>query len=99
MLVRDRKGDGAAVDGAEHRSDEPVERGLERSADVALGDDQGRDDGPEALRERKGLSQAARLDAVMRRACTAFGPWRRGSRQPLTASVLARRHSPACPLT
>src|SRR3954454_24293634 len=43
--------------------------------------------------------KAARLDAVMRRACTAFGPWRGGSRQPLTASVLARRHSPACPLT
>src|SRR3954471_15922793 len=43
------------------------------------------------------MPKAARLEAVMRRACTAFGPWRGGNRQPLTASVLARRHSPACP--
>src|SRR3954469_24055659 len=57
VLVRDCERDGAAVYGAEHRSDEAVQRSLERAADVGLSDDQGRDHGPEPLRERKGLGQ------------------------------------------
>jgi hypothetical protein len=55
--VRDREGDGAAIDGPEQRSDEPVQRRLERSSDVALGYNQGRDDGSETLRQSKRLGE------------------------------------------
>src|SRR3954471_8813187 len=42
-------------------------------------------------------AKAPKLDTVIRRACTAFGPWRKGNRQPINDLVLAARPAPpAC---
>jgi hypothetical protein len=73
--VWDRESDGTAIHHAAYRPGKALERRLERVADIALGHDQSGDHGPEPLREteRGGEAKAARLDAVMRSACTAFG--------------------------
>ena len=60
--MRDREGDGAAIDGTAHRADEAAEGYLERAADIGLGDDQRRDQRPEAVRqmEERGESEGGK---------------------------------------
>ena len=66
--MRDSEGDCAPVHRAAHRPGEAVERHLERAADIALDHDQGRDDGPEPLREAERRRKAERGEAGRRHA-------------------------------